>query len=189
MQHIPPPSCSNSMLRLVLFKAHDSGKAVKARLTLCINPLDVKQCGFVSKAATGEDFSSKDFFFFFFIFLQSQQNHFAVALLRLHLAAGPCLRGNTALCTGPVSPNSCKGGDAGTVSHPGWEDFGVLLPAQVRPLLWFLNRPLMRGQQSERAENKQQRQKINIRPYRQQRSIYLPGVGAQPCCQSGPARC
>lgn len=150
MQHIPPPSDSNSMLLLVLFRGNDSDIAVKARLTPCFNPLDVKQCSFVSKVATGEDFSSKVFF------LPSQQNHFAITLSRLYLTAGPCFRGNISLCTGHVSPNSRKGGDVGTVSHAGWEGWGFFWSTQVQPLLWFPNQPLMEGQQSERAENKQQ---------------------------------
>lgn len=91
------------------------------------------------------------------LFLQSHQNLFTIPPLWLFLAARPCFRGSITLCMGQVSPSSCKGGDMRTVSHTGWE--GGLLSARVQPLICFPNRPLMGGQQSQRAENKQQWQK------------------------------
>lgn len=89
---------------------------------------------------------------------------------------------------GHVSLNSCKGGDVDTVSHTGWEGGGFFLSAQAQPLICFPNWPLMRGQQSERGKKQATVTKINISCYRQERSIYFPGFGAQPCCQSAPTR-
>lgn len=58
---------------------------------------------------------------------------------------------------GYVYLNLCKEGDVGTILHTRWEGgLFLFLLVQVQPLLCFPNWPLMRGQQSERAENKQQ---------------------------------
>lgn len=80
----PSSFSQQSQTPFPLFGGNDSNRAAKAQLTLCFNPLGVEHPGFVSKVATGKDFSSN---FFFFSFLQS---YFAIIPLRLCLTAGSC---------------------------------------------------------------------------------------------------
>lgn len=59
----PSSFTQQSQTPFALFQGNDSNRAAKARLPLCFNLLGVEQCGFVSKVATGEDFSGNDLFF------------------------------------------------------------------------------------------------------------------------------
>lgn len=94
----PSSFIQQSQTPFALFGENDSNRAAKARLTLGFNPLGVEHCGFVSKVATGKDFSIN---FFFFLFLQNQQSYLAIILLD---GAGSCFR-----ASGLIPGNPYKG--------------------------------------------------------------------------------
>lgn len=116
------------------------------------NSSETNQCSICLNIAS--DFSSKDFFCVYLFSDSAKSVPFAHSFFKNLPRCWALLQSeNPSFLRVPK-------GDVGTISHTGWEGgwfYGLLLPAQVKPLISFPNWPLMRGQQSERAENRQQR--------------------------------